>query len=92
MSHPDPHHDQENERMDDDLLRQEDEARRLEDAQTVQDEMQRAWPHPDAIAKFIADSIGSVPNTGRYTPQGFDWQYSDRYNSDRETNTRNWND
>jgi hypothetical protein len=50
MSHPDPHHDQENERIDDDLLRQEDEARRLEDAQTVQDEMQREQDKINAYA------------------------------------------
>lgn len=42
MSNPDPQHDAENERTDDDLLRQEDDARRLEDAQAVENEQRRA--------------------------------------------------
>ena len=35
MSHPDPRHDAENERADDDLLRDEIDARRREDAQAA---------------------------------------------------------
>ena len=40
MSNPDPMNDPENERADDDLLRQEDDARRYEDEQAVRAEME----------------------------------------------------
>ena len=57
MSHPDPTYDFESEREDDDLLRQECDARRLEDEQTVKAEMRREYEKweksPEAQAEFL---------------------------------------
>lgn len=54
MSHPDPHHDQENERADDDLLRDEIDARRREDdlaAQAEQREQDKINAYADAMIR-----------------------------------------
>lgn len=56
MSNPDPQHDadnSENERADDDLLREEDDARRLEDAQAVAQEQRRSTECAGCVALGI---------------------------------------
>ena len=57
MSHPEPTYDFESEREDDDLLRQECDARRLEDEQTTRAEMRKEYERwersPEAQKEYL---------------------------------------